>query len=161
MSVIHTRLALLSDTATIATLFDEYRQFYENPPDISLATTFIQDRIQKNESVIIIAEIEDRIVGFCQLYPTFCSVEAAPVFVLYDLFVEAGIRRSGAGRALLLAAEQHAALKGFARIDLTTAKTNLRAQSLYASLGWVRDEIFYTYSKSIPHQQLEPKDPAH
>lgn len=34
-------------------------------------------------------------------------------------------------------------------MDLTTARTNLAAQSLYRSFGWVRDEVFYTYSKSL------------
>ena len=82
------------------------------------------------------------------MYPTFCSVAAASIYILYDLFVLPEIRKSGAGKALLLAAEQHAAREGFARMDLTTAKTNLRAQSLYESLGWIRDEDFYTYSKS-------------
>jgi ribosomal protein S18 acetylase RimI-like enzyme len=76
-------------------------------------------------------------------------VAAAPIYSLYDLFVRPDARKSGAGRVLLLAAEQHAAHNGFARMDLTTAKTNLSAQSLYESLGWIRDEVFYAYSKSV------------
>jgi ribosomal protein S18 acetylase RimI-like enzyme len=34
-------------------------------------------------------------------------------------------------------------------MDLTTAKTNLAAQSLYQALGWVRDEVFYAYNKHV------------
>jgi ribosomal protein S18 acetylase RimI-like enzyme len=34
-------------------------------------------------------------------------------------------------------------------MDLTTAKTNLQAQALYESLGWLRDEVFLTYSREI------------
>ncbi|HXJ54222.1 MAG TPA: GNAT family N-acetyltransferase, partial [Burkholderiales bacterium] len=106
--------------------------------------------IQKNESVIIVAENKDRqVIGFCQLYPTFCSVATAPIYALYDLFVRPEARKTGAGRALLLAAEEHAARNGFARMDLATAKTNLPAQSLYASLGWVRDDVFYAYHKPV------------
>lgn len=56
-------------------------------------------------------------------------------------------RKSGVGEALLRAAERYATQNGFGRMDLTTAKTNLPAQSLYESLGWERDEVFYTYSK--------------
>ncbi len=140
----------MEDVPAVAFLFDAYRQFYEQTPNLNLATTFIQDRIQKNESVLIVAESEDRhILGFCQLYPTFCSVEAAPIYSLYDLFVRPEARSAGVGRMLLLAAEQQAIQKGFARMDLTTAKTNLSAQSLYESLGWVRDEIFYAYNKTV------------
>jgi ribosomal protein S18 acetylase RimI-like enzyme len=58
-------------------------------------------------------------------------------------------RRTGAGRVLLLAAEQLAKEHGKARMDLTTAKTNVAAQTAYESLGWVRDEVFYAYSKVV------------
>jgi ribosomal protein S18 acetylase RimI-like enzyme len=50
---------------------------------------------------------------------------------------------------LLKAAEARAAADGKARMDLTTAKTNNAAQSLYESLGWVRDEVFYSYSLGV------------
>jgi ribosomal protein S18 acetylase RimI-like enzyme len=89
------------------------------------------------------------LVGFCQLYPTFCSVEAKPIYVLYDLFVLATARQSGAGRLLLKAAESRAVADGKARMELTTAKANRAAQSLYESLGGVRDEVFYSYSIGV------------
>jgi ribosomal protein S18 acetylase RimI-like enzyme len=94
--------------------------------------------------------VEDsRVVGFCQLYPTFCSVEARPIYILYDLFVAPAARRSGAGRALLLAAEDLAVRNGKVRMDLATARTNRSAQSLYESSGWTRDELFCTYNKPV------------
>lgn len=49
----------------------------------------------------------------------------------------------------MLAAQEYAAINGFPRLDLSTAKSNLKAQSLYESLGWVRDDVFYTYHKKI------------
>jgi ribosomal protein S18 acetylase RimI-like enzyme len=150
MSTITTRIATLADLDVIAPLFDHYRQFYEQAPNLALAESFIRDRLRNNESVILLALNEaQRIVGFCQLYPTFCSVEAKPIYSLYDLFVSPEARRSGAGKVLLQAAERLAAASGKARMDLTTAKTNKAAQAAYESLGWVRDEIFYAYSKSV------------
>ena len=150
MSTITTRIATLADLDVIASLFDDYRQFYEQAPNLALAKSFIRDRLRNNESVILLASNEtQKLVGFCQLYPTFCSVEAKPIYSLYDLFVSPEARRSGAGKVLLQAAERLAAASGKARMDLTTAKTNKPAQAAYESLGWVRDEIFYAYSKSI------------
>jgi ribosomal protein S18 acetylase RimI-like enzyme len=143
------RLASLSDADAIAPLFDAYRQFYQQPPGLELARSFIRARLEKSESLILVAEDDGRMLGFCQLYPTFCSVEAAPIFTLYDLFVTEPARKSGAGRRLLLAAESHARATGAVRLDLTTAKDNLRAQSVYEALDWVRDEVFYTYNKSM------------
>ena len=150
MSTIRTRIATLNDLDVIASLFDAYRQFYEQASDLALAKNFIRDRLTNNESVVLLALSEaQRVVGFCQLYPTFCSVEAKPIYSLYDLFVSPEERRSGAAKALLQAAEKLAAESGKARMDLTTAKTNNAAQAAYESLGWVRDEVFYAYSKAV------------
>lgn len=49
----------------------------------------------------------------------------------------------------MLAAHEYAVNNDMARLDLTTAKNNHAAQTLYASLDWVRDEVFYTYTKDI------------
>jgi ribosomal protein S18 acetylase RimI-like enzyme len=150
MRTIRTRIATITDLDIIALLFDAYRQFYEQAPDLALARKFIHDRIQNKESVILLALNEsEQVVGFCQLYPTFCSVEAKPIYALYDLFVTPGARRSGAGTVLLQASELIASENGKVRMHLTTAKTNKPAQAVYESLDWVRDEVFYTYSKSV------------
>ena len=146
MSDYFIRIASLKDVEQVAHLFDQYRQFYEQAPDIALATQFIGDRIKNQQSVILVAENAGELVGFCQMYPTFCSVEAAPIVVLYDLFVAQTARKTGAGRALMLAAQDYAKQNGFARLDLSTAKTNHAAQALYESLGWVRDEVYFAYS---------------
>lgn len=144
------RLASLGDVDAVAAMFDAYRQFYEQAPDLGTATAFIRERLSRAESVVLLAEDAGRQpLGFCQLYPTFCSVEAAPIYVLYDLFVTPAARRSGTGAALLRAAEKHARATGRVRMDLTTAHTNLTAQRLYESLGWVHDEVFRTYNRRI------------
>lgn len=147
---ISTRHASHDDLPRIAALFDQYRQFYEQAPDAALARRFIEERFRTGESRLLAAvDACGEVVGFCQLYPSFCSVEAAPIYVLYDLFVAPAARKSGAGRALLLAAEALAREEGKARMDLTTARTNHAAQALYASLGWVRDEVFLAYSRRL------------
>jgi ribosomal protein S18 acetylase RimI-like enzyme len=138
----------------VAGLFDAYRQFYDQPSDPALATAFMRQRIDNEESVILLATHEGQHpVGFCQLYPTFCSVAAAPIYVLYDLFVVLEARRCGVGQALLRVAQALAVEHGKARMDLTTAKTNTAAQSVYEALGWVRDDVFYTYSHHIKDAQ--------
>lgn len=149
---ITTRLATATpaDIGAVAKLFDAYRQFYEQAPNVALAEQFISSRLHNAESVILVAEdAKQTMTGFCQLYPTFCSVDASPIYSLYDLYVAPEHRKSGTGRLLLLAAEEQARRSGKTRMDLTTAKTNLVAQSLYAALGWKRDEVFYAYSKPV------------
>ena len=143
------REARPADLASLAELFDLYRQFYERAPDRAAALAFIGERLQRRDSQLLVAEAGGRLLGFCQLYPLFCSLEARPIYSLYDLFVAPAARQQGVGRALLLAAEATARAQGKVRMDLTTAKTNHAAQSLYESLGWVRDEVFLTYTRRV------------
>lgn len=154
MSVkILTRLAGLEDLDELVPLFDAYRQFYEEPSNPRLAETFLRDRLSRQESTILLAfNATGHAIGFCQLYPSFCSLLAAPIEVLYDLFISPEARQCGAGRALLQAAEDLAYSHGAARLDLTTAKTNLRAQALYESEAWKRDEVFLAYNKLLENR---------
>jgi ribosomal protein S18 acetylase RimI-like enzyme len=143
------RPAQARDLPEAARLFDAYRQFYGQPADLEAAQVFLCARFERRESVLLVAGAGAGLCGFTQLYPTFCSVAAAPVFVLYDLFVEPAIRRRGVGRALLRAACEHAQACGAVRLELATARVNAPAQALYESEGWVRDEAFYRYSLDV------------
>ena len=146
MSTASVRRATLDDVEAVGELFDEYRQFYEQPPDRALAIGFIRERLERNESIVLLASASGQPpAGFCQIYPTFCSVAAAPIFILYDLYVRRSARRSGVARALLLAARDEAIAAGVSRMDLQTAKTNAPARALYESLGWELDLVFDTY----------------
>ena len=142
--------ASISDVNEVAKLFDLYRQFYDQKSDIQLSEEFIMNRIFKDESVILLAiDQSEEVVGFCQMYPSFCSVIASPIYVLYDLFTSQNKRNLGIGKALLIAAEKQAKLVGAHRLDLTTAKNNIVAQTLYESLGWKKDEVFFTYNRDV------------
>lgn len=145
------RGATHQDADAVADLFDQYRQFYALPADLALSRRFIGERLAKHESVILVATstASPVLLGFCQMFPTFCSLEAAPIYALYDLYVRPSARQAGVGRALLQAAEQRAASDGRVRLDLTTARSNTTAQALYASQGWVRDEVFLAYNRHV------------
>ncbi|HLY68944.1 MAG TPA: hypothetical protein VKR53_04400, partial [Puia sp.] len=66
--------ANLRDAEELSGLFDLYRIFYMQNTDIETAKKFLQERIQKEESVIFIARVQGKIVGFTQLYPLFSSL---------------------------------------------------------------------------------------
>ena len=149
MTTLTTRHATLDDLDALAPLFDAYRVFYEQPGDVALASAYLHARMERGESTILVAEADGQLLGFCQLYPTWCSVAAARIFVLYDLFVDAGVRRGGVGRALMLAAQDFGRATGAVRLDLSTAHTNTQAQALYESLGWQRDDVYRTYNLSL------------
>jgi ribosomal protein S18 acetylase RimI-like enzyme len=144
------REAVLEDLPGIADLFNQYRQFYEQANNPQVALQFIEQRFERKESVLLVAENSStELMGFCQLYPSFCSVMACPIYILYDLFVTPSARGLGAGRRLLQAARHRACVDGKARMDLTTAHTNHNAQALYESEGWQRDQQFWMYTRTV------------
>ena len=138
-------------TAEVSRLFDLYRQFYECDADLQLATDFISARIQNKESKIFVAMDGKTALGFVQLYPSFCSVEAIRIQILYDLFVDATARNLGIGEQLMNRASEFAKESGASRVDLETAHSNVIGQHLYEKLGYaIVDEDFHAYSLNLP-----------
>ena len=110
----------------------------------------MEQRLAREESVVFLAAKENESpVGFAQLYPTFSSVSLQPTWVLNDLFVVSEARSGGIDRTLLNRTRAFAESKGAGRLELKTARDNHGAQELYESLGWERDEKFYSYSLDL------------
>jgi ribosomal protein S18 acetylase RimI-like enzyme len=130
------RRADANDLDALAGLFDAYRQFYKQPSDITAARAFLAERIARDESVVLVAEQDDRAVGFVQLYPVFSSVRLGRTWLLNDLYVAPQARRLGAARALLDAACGFARERGALGLELETGQGNATAQALYRSAGW-------------------------
>jgi GNAT superfamily N-acetyltransferase len=141
------RRATVEDLGLIVPLFDAYRQFYGQPSDLNLARTFLSDRFRHHQSVIFLAlDHNGSALGFTQLYPSFSSGLARPIFILNDLFVSAAARRQSVGRSLLEAAAEFGRQSGAARLALATALDNAPARALYESSGWRQDNTFCNYT---------------
>jgi ribosomal protein S18 acetylase RimI-like enzyme len=139
------------DYLLVTKLFDQYRMFYKQASDIALAETYIKNRLENNESVIFVAFVGHKPVGFTQLYPLLSSVRATKNWLLNDLFVDTDHRKQGIGEALLKAAANFAKSQGATFVQLETASDNYTAQSLYEAVGFVRQDAktsFY-YRKAI------------
>lgn len=137
--------ACLADLEEVAPLFNAYRQFLDQPGDLALARAFIRERLERSESVIFLARIDGRPVGYVQLYPSFTSAGAARIFILNDLYVSLREEGQGAGTALLKAAEAFARSQGVAALRLATNIDNRRAQALYRMSGWSRSDTCLIY----------------
>ncbi len=142
------RRAALDDIEAVAPLFDAYRRFYTQPPDLPRARDWLQARIGAGESVVLLAERGGDATGFAQLYPMFSSVRTARTWILNDLYVHEAARRSGTARALLDAAEAFAADQGAAGISLETTRDNAPARALYRAAGWDEDATQW-YSRPL------------
>ena len=145
--MIVTRKASLADLEDLVPLFDAYRQFYKQAPDVEGGRRFLAERLQNEESVVFMAFEGDSAVGFTQLYPIFSSVGMGRSWLLNDLYVDATARKKGVGHQLLEAAKQWGRETDSRWLMLETAVDNYAAQALYEKNGWHKvDGVFYSVS---------------
>ena len=130
-------------------LFDLYRQFYKYKTEIKKSTKYIKERISKKESTIFLCYCDKNPAGFVQLYETFDSLNINKKLVLYDLYVKKEFRQIGIGKSLMDIAKKFGHKKKIKLIELSTAITNKKAQSLYESLEYKRDKEYYNYYLEI------------
>ena len=142
-----------SDVDALLPLFRGYLRFYHRPDDAAPARAFLEARIRNGESVVFLAHVDGDAAGFVQLYPAFASTRLQRSWILNDLFVAEAARGRGVSKALMDAARKLGVETGACEMMLQTARTNTVAQSLYSSLGWVRDDDFLVYN-------LDPRDAA-
>lgn len=142
------RKARKKDIEQLSVLFDKYRIFYKQQPDISLAKSFLKKRMKRKESVIFVAEERNELIGFTQLFPIFSSVSMQRTWLLNDLYVNEKARGIGAAPALLNAAKEFGAETKSKWLLLQTAADNLTAQKVYEKNGWVKETDFF-YRKDI------------
>jgi ribosomal protein S18 acetylase RimI-like enzyme len=140
------------DVDEIAPLFDAYRSFYGQPPDLPRARAFLAERLAAGDSALFVARDGDRAIGFVQLYPLHSSLHTARSFVLNDLFVLPSERGRGAATRLMDRAAAHAIAEGAVGIELETATDNAAARAVYERLGWRRDEAFVRYALPLREQ---------
>ena len=130
-------------------LFDGYRVFYKQNSDPSAARRFLQERTQRDESVVFLAYLNQRAVGFTQLFRSFSSVSMSPILILNDLYVLPNQRGKGIGEALLEHAKTYCQQLNYKGLALETAVDN-PAQKLYERLGWEKDTHCFHYFWTAP-----------
>lgn len=143
--------ATLDDLDAWLPLFAGYLEFYQVPRPAEEIRIFLQARLSKGDAQIFIARDQQGIAqGFVQLYPLQASLALQSSWLLSDLYVAPSARRQGVAESLMNAARDHAQAAGACGLQLETAKTNLAGQALYERLGYVRDEVYYSYWLALP-----------
>lgn len=141
--------ATLDHIDDLAPLFDAYRMFYGQQSDIERAHAFLRERLYLGESMIFLAYVDEKPIGFTQLYPLFSSTFTARIWLLNDLYVVPDMRGQRIGEQLILRAADFARSFGANKLTLATQTTNLSGQKLYERVGFVRDTEFYHYALKL------------
>lgn len=159
------RQAGIVDLPQLVTLFDGYRQFYQQPSHLKAAESFIRARLKAQDSVFIIAlndagldaasdarSADNSIsphksaMGFIQLYPSYSSVAMQRTWILNDLFVAVEYRRLGVAKQLIEYVQDFAKSTNAMAIKLATAIDNEPAKLLYEQIGFKKITEFDYYT---------------
>jgi ribosomal protein S18 acetylase RimI-like enzyme len=146
------RPAAAEDIPELAALFDAYRVFYQAGSAPAATAEFVARLLAEGRTRFFLArgmEARSALLGFVHLMPSINTVAMRPIWLLEDLFVTPEARRRGVAAALMRHAEHFARETGAERLTLATAHDNLRAQSLYRGLGYVREEHFWYFHRVL------------
>jgi ribosomal protein S18 acetylase RimI-like enzyme len=102
-------------------------------------------RIATHPQLVLNPLIRDRLVRALKITLRFSRLArptspptAAPAFGVLAIATDPDARGAGAGRALMIEAEERAIRLGYERMVLTVHPSNQRAVRFYEQLGWVR-----------------------
>ncbi|MCY1542738.1 ribosomal-protein-alanine acetyltransferase [compost metagenome] len=125
----------------------KYREFYGELPFPESSRKFLEKRLSRQESVIYLAlaDDEDRLLGFCQLYPSFSSLALKRVWILNDIYVAEDARRQLVADRLLQTAKKMARETNAVRMRVSTSVSNEVAHKVYESIGFREDTEFKNY----------------
>ena len=141
--------ASAGDLESLLPLVAAYREFYEQRADALAERALIAQHLTAGTSTIFIARIDEKSVGFVQLFQTYSTVRLRPALILEDLFVDPSARGAGIATKLLERALAYSKEIGVAGMFLETATDNFTAQRVYERAGWTREGRFYKYNAPV------------
>ena len=136
---IATRLATAADLPALAALFHEMEAHYEGAAAMSEAAA--RDALQREVFAgqgridVLVAEAGDRLLGFAFVSTLFPARAGTSALFMKDIFVTAGARSRGVGRALMRAVARLAGSRGCHHVAWNAEQANDRARAFYAGLG--------------------------
>lgn len=148
------RVAQASDTECIGRLLHDFNTEFDEPtPGPGRLAERMRELLADGETVVLLAGAGPDGLAVLRFRPGIWS-QALECY-LAELYVAPPVRGRGLGRALMLAAIEHARGRGADHMDLGTGEQDLAARALYESLGFSNREgkpdgpINYFYEREI------------
>ncbi|QOP47404.1 GNAT family N-acetyltransferase [Lacticaseibacillus paracasei] len=144
------RPAITSDVSPLLSLVQGY--YHDSPVPLTIdesamAAHLNQLRTDATLGALLVAELDQQLVGFAILYRSFDTRTLKPLLIINDVYVAPKFRRHGLARQLMQAAFQLADERGYAGCSWQTRISNHGAQHLYDQLG-VRETGWIHYYRA-------------
>jgi GNAT superfamily N-acetyltransferase len=136
MSNFHIRKATPEDTPTILHLITQLAIYEKLENEVITTVEELKTNIfEKNYAEVIIAEENDKPIGFALYFHNFSTFVGKPGIYLEDLFVEIEHRGKGYGKALLVELAKIAKKRNCGRLEWSVLDWNTPSIEFYKSLG--------------------------
>jgi ribosomal protein S18 acetylase RimI-like enzyme len=149
MNKLTIRQATIQDLPKLVPIFDSYREYFGQQKDPAAVKQFLFEKFEHFESVVFIAQLQEEVVGFAQLYPVFSSLTLQRVWLLNDFFITEGFRGSGVGTRLFATVKEYTLLTKSKGIELSVEHTNKKAWAFWEKQGFQLDEDFRYYFNKL------------
>lgn len=97
--------------------------------------------VKDDRSLLLVAELNDRVVGMCSGQTVISTAEGGPALVVEDVVVAAGHQGKGIGARLLQTLRRWAEERGISRLQLLADRTNHTALGFYQHQGWQKTQL--------------------
>lgn len=91
---------------------------------------------RESGGAVLVAVVDDRVIGSVSVHSIPYFEKPGRLARVTSLVVDATVRRSGAGRALIAAAEELAAAWACTAVDISSSRSRQDAHAFYRSLGY-------------------------
>lgn len=136
MSNFHIRKATPEDTPTILHLITQLAIYEKLEKEVITTVEELKTNIfEKNYAEVLIAEENDKPIGFALYFHNFSTFVGKPGIYLEDLFVEIEHRGKGYGKALLVELAKIAKERNCGRLEWSVLDWNTPSIEFYKSLG--------------------------
>ena len=88
---------------------------------------------------------DSKLMGFCQLYPSYSTLSLKRVWILNDIYVAEDARRMLVADHLMREAKKMAKETNAVRMRVSTSSDNEVAKKTYESMGFREDTEFTSY----------------
>ncbi len=131
------RVARAADTAQILAFIRDLAEYERLAHEVQAGETDLRAHLfgPRPAAEVLIAEWQERPVGFALFFTTFSTFLGKPGFWLEDLFVKPEHRSRGVGRALLAELARLAVARGHGRVEWAVLDWNEPAKNFYQVLG--------------------------
>jgi GNAT superfamily N-acetyltransferase len=131
------RSAALEDAATIVDLIKGLAEYEKLSHEVVVTEDKIKDTLfgEKKYAECLIAEIEQKPVGFALFFHSYSTFLGKPGLYLEDLFVKPEFRKQGVGKALLRRLAQIAVQRNCGRLEWSVLDWNKPAIDFYMDIG--------------------------